>query len=247
MRASPEVLPPPAIVAARDWLLGQSYGRPLQFLIDRLAKEPIWKQLNKRHPVVPHSQLAVWSKIAALNGSDRDIATQEVFLRSVYIGSTKPETVTEASYKKIADSYRTQAERLRIEAKELEGARRRNRPTVAFSPAASRSVKAQALRLIQLQNQAEGYVGAIESAAAWCEAEADWMIKNIDCEDNLLVKRHRKGLPSARAYCILLAKVTRSLYGDVLYGTVAKIASVALDRTVTPQQVIDWTQGDKAS
>jgi hypothetical protein len=251
MRAPPEVLPPPAIVAARDWLISQPYWEPLQPLIDRLAKAPLWKQLNKRHPVMPHPQLATWSKIWArggvLNGSDRDIATQIVFLQSVYIGNAEPETSTVANYKKIAESYRAQAARLRTEAKELEEARRRNRPYISFSPAETDGIRAQkALRLIGLRGQAEEYAQTIESAAEWCEAEADWIGVFIASDNPLLVERHR-GPPHVRAYCILLAEITCPLYGDVLYGTVARIASVVRDCSVTPQQVIDWTHGVKAS
>jgi hypothetical protein len=186
-----------------------------------------------------------------LSGSDRDIATQMVFLNSVYLGNAEPKTSTVAEYKKIADSYRAQAERLRNEAKELE-ARRRNRPDISFSPdpAEGGSVRAQALRLIGLRGQAEEYARAIESAAAWCEAEADWMM-DIGRDPNhpshpLLVKR-RRGPPHVRAYCILLAEFMYLLYGNALYGTVASIASESLDCPVTKQQVIDWTRGVKAS
>jgi hypothetical protein len=253
VRAPPEILPP--IVAARDWLISQPYWETWQPLIDRLAKAPIWKQLNKRHPVMPHPQLAAWSKMRAwggvLNGSDRDIATQIVFLNSVYLGNAEPETSTVANYKKIADSYRAQAERLRIEAEELEEARRRNRSDVSFSPAASGSVRAQALRLIGLRGQAEEYARTIERAAAWCEAEADWM--TVIASDpkhplySLLVERHR-GPPHVRAYCIQLANITRRLYGDALYGMVASIATEALNQTVavTKANVRYWCENKSA-
>jgi hypothetical protein len=187
-----------------------------------------------------------------LKGSDRDVATQIVFLNSVYLGNAEPETSTVAKYKEIADSYRAQAERLRIEAKELEKARRRNRSDISFSPdpAASSSVRAQAVRLTRLRGQAEEYAQAIECAAAWCEAEADWMrvIASDPSHPNhpLLVGRHR-GPPHVRAYCILLAEIMCLLYDDVLYGTVASIACVALNHPVTKQQIIDWTRGVKAS
>jgi hypothetical protein len=186
-----------------------------------------------------------------LNGSDRDIATQIVFLNSVYLGSAESGTSTVAEYKKIAESYRAQAERLRTEAKELLEARRRNRPDISFSPdPAASSARAQALRLIGLRRQAEENARAIERAAAWCEAEADWMT-DIGRDPNhpshpLLVERHR-GPPHVRVYCMQLAEITRFLYDDVLYGTVASIASVALNHPVKKQQIIDWTRGVKAS
>ena len=233
-----KVLPP--IVAARDWLISQPCWEPWQPLIDRLAKAPIWKQLNRRDPVMPHPQLAAWSKMrfwgGVLNGSDRDVATQIVFLKSVFFGSAESETSTVAEYKKNADSYRVQAERLRTEAKELEEARRRNKPDISFSPdPAASSARAQALRLIGLRGQAEENARAIERAAAWCEAEADWMM-DIGSDPNhpshpLLVERHQ-GPAHVRVYCMQLAEITRLLYDDVLYGIVASIATVALSQNV---------------
>jgi hypothetical protein len=186
-----------------------------------------------------------------LNGSDRDIATGMVFLESIYLGVAEPETSTVAEYKKIAESYRAQAERLRTGAKELEEARGRKRPDISFSPdPAVDSARAQALRLIGLRGQAEENARAIKRAAAWCEAEADWMrdIGNDPSHPShpLLVERHR-GSPHVRAYCMQLAEITHFLYDDVLYGIVASIASKALDCPVMKQQVIDWTRGVKAS
>jgi hypothetical protein len=187
-----------------------------------------------------------------LSGSDRDIATQMVFLESFYLGNAKPKTSTVAEYKKIADSYRAQAGRLRNEAKELE-ARRRNRPDISFSPdpAEGGSVRAQALRLIGLRGQAEEYARAIERAAAWCEAEADWM-RDIGNDPNhpshpLLVERHQ-GPPHVRVYCMQLAEFTRLLYDDVLYGIVASIATVALSPNVpvTKANVRYWCANKSA-
>jgi hypothetical protein len=250
MKAPPEVSPPPAIVAARDWLISQSYWRPLQPLIEELAKEPIWKQLAKRHPVNPVG-LAALSKMrawggGALNGSDRDIATQMVFLQSVYIGNAEPETVTTAKYKEIAESYRAQAKRLRIEAERIEEACRRNWSAISFSPADTGSARtAQALRLIGHRRQAEEYVRMIERAASWCEAEASWM-RSIasdpsDPDHPLLVERHEE--PAyVRAYCIELAEITRRLYGDALYGMIASIATKVLNQTVTKARVRYWCE-----
>jgi hypothetical protein len=250
MRAPPEVLPPPAIVAARDWLISQPSWGPLQPLIEELAKEPIWKQLAKRHPVNPVglaalSKLRAWGG-GALNGSDRDIATQMVFLSSVYIRSGEPETVTIAKYKEIADSYRAQAKRLRIEAERIEEACRRNWSVISFSPVDTGSARtAQALRLIGHRRQAEKYVRMIERSAAWCEMEASWMrdIASDPSDPNhpLLVERHEEP-PYVRAYCIELAEITRRLYGDALYGVIASIATKVLNKTVTKASVRYWCE-----
>jgi hypothetical protein len=252
----PEALP--AIIAARDWLINQPHWEPQRPLIDRLAKAPIWKQLNKRDPVMSHLQLARWSKMRAwggvLNGSDRDIATQIVFLNSVYV-DPPVETSAVAKYQEITNSFRAQAKRLRIEAEELEEARSGLlEPNlwsgISFSPAPGDSYRAQALRLIDLRHHVEEYARAIERAAAWCEAEADHMMaiasdpNHPDYLGDLIVARHQEP-PHVRAYCILLSKITRLLYGDVLRGVVASIATVALGHAVSPANVRYWCEKRK--
>ena len=55
--------------------------------------------------------------------------------------------------------------------------------------------------------------------------------------------RHKKNL-HARGYVRSLATVTRKLFsGGPLYGTLATVASVALEKDITKDQVIDWTKG----
>ena len=55
--------------------------------------------------------------------------------------------------------------------------------------------------------------------------------------------RHKKNL-HARGYVRSLAIVTRKLFsGGPLYGTLATVASVALAKDITKDQVIDWTKG----
>jgi hypothetical protein len=253
----PEVLPP--IIAARDWLIGQPHWEPQRPLIDRLAKASIWKQLNKRDPIMSHLQLARWSTMWAwggvLNGSDRDIATQIVFLNSVYV-DPPVETSAVAEYQGITNSFRAQAKRLRLEAEELEEARRRLlAPSIwrgiSFSPAPDDSYRAQALRLINLRDHVEEYAQAIQRAAAWCEAEAHRMMaiasdpNHPDYLGDLIVDRHQEP-PHVRAYCILLSKITRLLYGDVLRGVIARVATVALNHTVSPANVRYWCENKSA-
>jgi hypothetical protein len=249
MRGPPEVLPPPAIVAERDRLIGRPYFmRAWRPTLDRLSKATatapdggevratIWNQLSRREPIIARAQLIEQSKWSPRIGevpddekwSDRDIALQVVFLNSFFLTVSGVKTITAAEKKRLVDSYREQARRLRKEAawfKRLE---------------------------MGLASEAAEHGRAVERAAAWCKAEADEMASEEDpshpLHDNtLVVGRHRKGLPHVRAYCIRLAQIMYLLYDDVLYGTVASIASVALDCSVTKQQVIDWTRGVKAS
>jgi hypothetical protein len=55
----------------------------------------------------------------------------------------------------------------------------------------------------------------------------------------LIVKQHSHD-DVARAYVRTLGHVVRKLFRSPLYGTVARIASVALDRKIHLQQVRDW-------
>lgn len=84
------------------------------------------------------------------------------------------------------------------------------------------------------------YAKNVEEAAQFCD-EMVAEIKNQKAFDPLVVDRpgrHR----AARGYVLNLA----SQISKPLHGTLATIASVALDCSVTKQQVVDWTRVVKA-
>jgi hypothetical protein len=87
------------------------------------------------------------------------------------------------------------------------------------------------------------YAKNVEEAAQFCD-EMVAEIKNQKAFDPLVVDRpgHR-GHRAARGYVLNLA----GQISKPLYGTLATIASVALNCSVTKQRVIDWTRGVKAS
>jgi hypothetical protein len=58
----------------------------------------------------------------------------------------------------------------------------------------------------------------------------------------VVVENHIKE-DEARAYVQVLGAETKDLFGDVLYGTVATVASVALDRKISSRQVRNWCDG----
>jgi hypothetical protein len=85
------------------------------------------------------------------------------------------------------------------------------------------------------------YAKSVEEAARFCDEATAEIIKQ-KAIDPLVVDRpghHR----AARGYILNMA----GQIGKPLYGTLATIASVAVDCSVTKQQVIDWTRGVKAS
>jgi hypothetical protein len=98
------------------------------------------------------------------------------------------------------------------------------------------------------QEEAGFHANALEEAARFCETAA---AQQKGLEGPQIISRHTgKKNKAARAYVRLLA----SHLSEPLYGTIAAIASVALDRPdhdpVTKDQVVEWTSpargGDKA-
>jgi hypothetical protein len=109
MRAPPEVLPPPAIVAARDCLIGQFHiSHPgWQPLLDSLSKAKAWHYLGKkRHPVITRAQLIDRCHMTCMREilnnkkwSDQDIALQMIFLDSFILTIAGAKTTTAADRK----------------------------------------------------------------------------------------------------------------------------------------------------
>jgi hypothetical protein len=56
----------------------------------------------------------------------------------------------------------------------------------------------------------------------------------------LVVWRHEDS-NSVRAYVLELSGIARELFGNISYGTIARVASVALDEQATERQVKRWT------
>jgi hypothetical protein len=225
VKALPEILLPPAIVAERDRLINWPwFMRAWRPILNRLCGTTAWNQLSKRSPLIARAQLIEqlpkWclGEMPDEKWSDRDIALQVVFLNSFSFVISGTQTVTAAEKRSLVDSYRERAKRLRDEAKELRNA-------AAF------------FRGMGMLSEAEEHCRAVERAAAWCEAEAEEIFK----DEMLVVSRHQAP-PHVRAYCMCLAGVTRLLYGDVLRGVVAAIATAALDYKVAIPNVRYWCE-----
>jgi hypothetical protein len=227
VKPPPEASPPTAIVAERDRLISEpNFMRATRPLLDRLSNTAIWIQLNRRRPIIARAQLIEWSLMEEMpdeKWSDRDIALQVVFHNSFFLAVLGGEAITAAEKKRRVDSYRERARRLREDAVGL------REDAALFQGMGMWSV-------------ADNHSRAIARAAAWCEAEAEEMISDLS---HLLVSRHQ-GPPHVRAYCIRLARVTRVIYGDVLRGIVANIATAALDHPVSPANVRYWCENKRA-
>jgi hypothetical protein len=257
VKVPPKLLPPAAIVAERDWLTnerfyGQFFRSEWQPILDRLCKDAVWDQLRKRKPVVGRAQLIdLWTRARGLvtgdtpdeSVSDKDVALRAAFLESFFLAVFGERTITTGEIKKRADAYRERAERLRDEAG-------------AFLREGAGICNFFDLPVGDPQEHAQ----ALNRAAAWYEAEADQLIVLIDHRDQigkpgfqhplfedarLIVGRHQK-LPEVRAYCVLLAKRMRALYGADLRGMVAAIATTALGNRVTEKDVQYWGENKGA-
>jgi hypothetical protein len=220
MKAPPEVLPPSAIVAVRDWLSAGDW--PVQSdpqrIIDGLANHWAWEQLSKHHkPIITRARLIKLRYMEMgeempddKKWSDKDIAQQVVFLNSFFFAISEMQTTTAAKEKRQTDSFRKQARYFRK--------------------------TAYLLRQIGFVREAE----AVERVAAWCEEKAD---ETISLDKRLIVPRVQQSRSRARAFCMQLSKITRLLYGNALYEIVAGLAREVTGTFVTKWNARYWSGG----
>jgi hypothetical protein len=214
VRAPPEVLPPSAIVAERDWLIAQPSFKPeRQPVLDRLCKATVWNQLSRRSPVIAWAQLIrEWSdshqgKAPDEKWSDRELALQEAFRAAFFFAISNIRTHTPAEERETVNFYREKAKQFQEEA--------------SF--------------LVALSEEAAGHAHAL---AEWYEAITDELGSTVT-PPNLFVSRHQKS-PQVRAYCVLLGGRMRRLYGHVLREMVASIATAAFNQSVSKEDVGYW-------
>jgi hypothetical protein len=216
VKAPAKIVPPPAIISQRDWLIGRpDFGPEWQPILNRLCKNKVWRQLGKRSPAIARPQLIeLWSRWHQgeepdEKWSDQDIALQVVLLEAFFLLLLDARTITDADAKKLVAASWHEAVRLRAEA------------------------------AIIKEHTGEAYAKDLEVAAEWAELDSLYEPWLDDVDPRLRVRRHQ-GPPRVRPYCILLSDVTRLLYGDVLRRTVAAIATAALDHRVSPANIRYW-------
>jgi len=155
--------------------------------------------------------------------SDKDIALLTVFVASFTLAALDVRRAyTRADLAEFEDLWREEASSLREEAAVLK----------------KHGHEAQAE---ELELQASEFEGDAE--ASEFEPEFNPIFEELD--DRLLVERHQAP-PHVPAYCVLLAKAMRAVYGRDLRGTVAAIATTALDRQVSPHDVRYWCANKRA-
>ncbi len=127
---------------------------------------------------------------------------------------------------------------------------RQNLPIALYQLEASRlRLSAANLRKLKLRYGVQIHAGGqfadfhtrgIEEAAKFCDEHVDVFIKLKASQAPTVVKRDH-GNNEARGYVRMLAVEARDLFGKTaLYRTLAKVASVALKKKITDNQVRKW-------
>src|SRR5262249_42199691 len=88
---------------------------------------------------------------------------------------------------------------------------------------------------------ADIYANNIEEAAKFFEEIEAALVKLKAAEAPLVISKNY-GNRDTRGYVRMLAAETRRLFGKTLTRSLARIASVALMKEVSPNQVRKWTQ-----
>jgi hypothetical protein len=203
-------------------------------LIIRLATDPrmksVWRELSKltfERPVLEEGELSYRPPLDD-KLSDKDAALV-MFFWYAYAEARYPRGLTTLSeHNADLEHCEHTAEQLRAAAAAL-----RDLPWIL--------ARCERWQVKDISQQfAEIHAKQVEDAATFCEEAAEEIGNQIE-GDPLVADRpghHRK----ARGYIINLA----SLLNKPLYGTLATVASVALDMHISKEQVIEWSRGVKA-
>jgi hypothetical protein len=221
-RTFPDWLPPAVSEEARRILNsdGADEALVLRLTTDE-QMEGVWGELEKHKK--DNCQLSKWVEFMR----DRvDVPPPEssdplvLFFWCAYtIAWARPVVGTFSDRNPSIEQYRIEAVRLRALAEKL------------------RKLNLQYGPWIDNQDQfAQIHANQIEDAAKFCDEIADALAKFKEMEAPLVVGRDF-GSNEARGYVRMLAVEMRNLFGQLLAGTLAKVASVALGEVVTATQV----------
>jgi hypothetical protein len=189
-------------------------------LIDRLLLDgrmkDVWKSLCNPKKCAPFpAALDRWRKESVLEGlSDQDVALAVFFFYACSYAHFKFRTVTTASFVKRREPFLMSARILQEEARLL-------RERWFAEP------------------EAEVHAAAIEAASSFHMSKT----KNIFQSHPRLIERDQ-GDPQLRAYALYMAIQAKSLFGRIMYGTIATVTNVAMvennSNLVSAANVRDW-------
>ena len=190
----------------------------------------VWRELSK----IEFERPEVWDKQWIAHLTDQEAAFTQIFWNVYYYASYPAYFVTVSEL----DDLRTHCEDTAKKLREAAGALRRVPYKNAIAAIHQYTFYYEDYGVTN-ERVAEA-CAKIEDVTKFCDSLA---AETIELEKSFVVidrpGRHR----TVRGYVLILA----SLISKPLYGTLATIASVALNCDVSKQQVIDWTRGVKAS
>jgi hypothetical protein len=223
----PEWLPPAVALEAQRILDTESADAAL---VHRLAMDKrmklVWRELSKleMRPQLEDSILDVRAPLGD-HLTDQEAALVLLFWYAYFFARFPTTVATLSEHDALLASCEDTAKKLRDAA-------------VALRELPNKLSRCEVLQIGDLSPQfGDIFAKGVEEAAQFCD-EAVAEIINQKAIDPLVVDRpghHR----AARGYVLNLA----GQISKPLYGTLATIASVALNCSVTKQQVIDWTRG----
>jgi hypothetical protein len=238
--AYPEWLPP--AVARRAEALLIDWG-DFRHDVGRLATdermEAVWRELRRHSP--DEAALTVllntsWVTLDELKQCRPDETALVVFFEHAFWNTVlPPRAATVSEFNTLRNTYLHHAAQLRASAKWLhEAVNLKKRPLPATFPLVLGT-------LGFLPGDIANHASCVEAAAALCDKVAAAISDLCAAGHPLIVDRDR-GNALARGYVRLMADTTLRLFGTPLYGTLAKVASVALAlrEDLTREQVLKW-------
>jgi len=231
----PEWLPP-AVMDEAQRILFTDLDADTE-LVFRLATDkrmkPVWDELKKNHKLAVRAVLevctshAIASREAPLSSlTDRDAALTLFFWYAYAFAFMKPKVGKVSSRDVLITRCKAEAAVLRLSAIRLW--------ELDLSPA-------HKFLPTELSEQFNAHHDNVEVAAKFYDEIAKALIKVKAAEAPLIISKDY-GNRDTRGYVRMLATETRELFGKTLTRSLAKTASVALMKEVSPNQVRKWTE-----
>jgi hypothetical protein len=231
----PEWLPPAVAQEAKRLL---NSGHAEDELVLRLATDQrmqgVWLELSKPRYALTRPQIGnPWGDADVMDSPPLDgLTNQEAaltlfFWYSYALAFMKPAIATVSPRNLPIARCRLEAARLRLSAVRLRG--------LYLIPTSARHFLPADIS----EQFADIYANDIEEAANFFDEIEAALVKLKAAESPLVVHRNH-GNPEARGYVRLLARETRKLFGSPLYGSLAKVTSVALGKEVSLLQARKW-------
>jgi hypothetical protein len=222
-------LPPAAVIAETEWLTSRGYVKPeWQPTLDRLHKNNVWHQLGKRDPAITRLRMIQQWSMWRTFGTAAVLLAHEMALTGDTPDGKWSKTDLALRVAFLSSFFLAVSDVQTITHAELKEIRN------SYGQEAER-LRAEADTIREYVGEA--YASDLDFAAELREYDSLWGGGDIDPR---LIIRRRQAPSHVQAYCVLLAAVMRGLYGTVLRRMTAAIATAALNRPVTVENIRYW-------